>query len=148
MTEHGNAWVCTDCYFAHHYGAHEHEGEWYSGESDEPCDREPLANLDGYDLSDNTCSDHFYGQGNGEHECPICDEGTVGEPFDVPGRDFPGYVWCWVCDGTGTLQEPCDQCGSDDDDNGIQEFSWSSCDGCGSHLGGHRYRLAVWEHAA
>lgn len=25
-----------------------------------------------------------------------------------------------------------------------QEFSWSSCDGCGSTLGGSRYALTVW----
>lgn len=26
---------------------------------------------------------------------------------------------------------------------GIDEFSWSSCEGCGSHLGGARYRLMI-----
>lgn len=28
-------------------------------------------------------------------------------------------------------------------DEGIDTFSWSSCDGCGSTLGGSRYRLAI-----
>jgi len=80
--------VCTDCYFAHHYGAHEHDGEWFAGESDSPADREPLNKLAGYDLADDTDSE------------------------------------------TG---------------DGIEDFSWSSCDGCGSLLGGSRHRLAVFE---
>ena len=31
---------------------------------------------------------------------------------------------------------------------GIDEFSWSSCDGCRSHLGGSRYRLHWTERKA
>jgi hypothetical protein len=50
-------WVCVDCYFAHHYGATEHEGEWFTGESDVPADREPLCKLREYDLADNTDSE-------------------------------------------------------------------------------------------
>ena len=82
--------VCVDCYFAHHYGAHEHEGEWFAGESDVPCDREPLALLAGFDLADGTDS-------------------NTGE--------------------------------------GMETFSWRSCDGCGSTLGGARYALATFERA-
>ncbi len=88
--DYGEAWVCTDCYFAHHYGAHEHEGQWFAGESDTAADREPLCKLEGYELADNTDSE-------------------TGE--------------------------------------GMDEFSWRSCDGCGSTLGGARYRLAVFERA-
>ena len=101
ITEHSDAWVCVDCYFAHHYGAHQDDdGLWYAGEDDEPVggsyliqqgdrshNREPLAQLDGYNLSDNTDSE-------------------TGE--------------------------------------GIDDFSWGACPGCGSTLGGARYRLAVW----
>jgi hypothetical protein len=87
-TEYGDIMVCTDCYFAHHYGATEHEGQWFAGDSDSPCDRKPLARLDGYDLADNTDS--------------------------VTG-------------------------------DGIDGFSWLTCDGCGSTFGGARYRLAVWK---
>jgi len=83
-----DASVCLSCYWAHHYGAHEHDGKWYAGEDDEPCDREPLALLDGLNLADNTDSE------------------------------------------TGS---------------GIDEFSWRTCEGCGSTLGGSRYLLAVWE---
>ena len=28
---------------------------------------------------------------------------------------------------------------------GIETFSWRSCDGCGSNLGGSRYRLALFD---
>lgn len=37
--------VCTDCYFAHHYGARVSGGQWYAGESDTPCEHEPLRNI-------------------------------------------------------------------------------------------------------
>lgn len=87
MTDYGTAYVCTDCYFAHHYGATEHNGEWFAGESDTPSDREPLALLAAYDCADNTDSE------------------------------------------TGA---------------GIEEFSMSRCEGCGSTLGGARYRLALF----
>lgn len=123
LVDYGDAWVCTDCYFAHHQGvtvvdreatddeAHDwHAGyirsghtlpnvieetdegltirEWFAGESDTPCDREPLAYIDdGLDLADNTDSE-------------------TGE--------------------------------------GIHDFSHSACDGCHSHLGGSRYRLHLW----
>jgi ribosomal protein L37AE/L43A len=116
----GDLWVCTDCYFAHHYGAHEikvedadsyNEAGWYAGESDRPCDREPLGECEHLELADNTCSDHYYGQS--------CETNEDGENV-----------------------EPCDHCRRSDDENGIREFDWWRCDGCGSRLGGSRYRLA------
>lgn len=101
---HHDAWVCTDCYFAHHYGRHQDDqGNWFAGESDIPADCPPLDMLTSYELSDNTCSNH-----------------------DVEGH-------------------PCAQCGREDYEDGIDTFSSSRCEGCGSHLGGSRYRLAVWE---
>ncbi len=81
-------WVCVDCYFAHHYGATEHDGQWFAGDSDTPADREPLVKIE---------------------------EGSE------------------TADWTDSETE-----------EGIDSFSWSSCDGCGSTLGGSRYRLAVW----
>lgn len=81
----GDLEVCEDCYFAHHYGRHQHDGKWYAGESDIPADCEPLGRCEGLDLADNT-------------------DGETGE--------------------------------------GITTFSHNSCDGCGSHLGGRRFRLA------
>jgi hypothetical protein len=85
-----DVWVCTDCYFAHHYGPYQDEnGVWFSNfNSDTPSDREPLSRIVGATyVADNTDSE------------------------------------------TG---------------DGVDEFSWSTCDGCGSTLGGSRYRLAVW----
>lgn len=87
--DHGDAWVCTDCYMAHHYGTTSQPTAdggtvWYAGESDTPCDREPLTRLVGLDAWDDTDS--------------------------VTG-------------------------------DGMDDFSRSSCDGCGSPLGGSRFRL-------
>lgn len=86
----GTAMVCVDCYFAHHYGAREVDGQWFAGESDSPCDREPLALLAGLELADNTDSET---------------------------------------------------------EEGMDSFSWRSCEGCGSSLGGSRYRLATFPYA-
>lgn len=91
----GNLWVCVDCYFAHHYGVTEVDGEFFAGESDTPADCEPLHLTMGCELADNTNSNVEFG-------------------------------------------------GDDYDESGMQDFSWSSCDGCNSTLGGSRYRLAYW----
>lgn len=65
-------WVCTDCYFAHHYGAREHDGRWYAGEFDEPCEAgEPLRNLVSEELSDWTDSET--GDGIDEFSSRWCD---------------------------------------------------------------------------
>ena len=32
----------------------------------------------------------------------------------------------------------------DSEENGYDEFSWEPCDCCGTHLGGSRYRYALW----
>ena len=99
-----NIWVCTDCYFAHHYGVREHDGKWYAGESDEPSELKPLGKVWDDELTDNTCADH---DGTDDKVCTHCREATY--------------------------------------EDGMEEFTWRSCDGCGSHLGGSRHRLAVWE---
>lgn len=119
----GDCWVCDDCYTAHHNGAHEHAGEWYAGESDTPCDSEPLAKLEGFDVADHTCADHYYGQAD-----PVC--------HDVDSDDYGQHV------------EPCEWCHELGDENGIETFSSRPCQGCGSTLGGARYRLSLWTRAA
>jgi ribosomal protein L37AE/L43A len=152
-------WVCVDCYFAHHYGAHsvereptDHESnmralhtsrplayqenrdlimsvrtmgleflddgqvrEWFAGESDQRCEGgEPLGLIgDGFTVFDWTCSNH-----------------DVTDTYDDDGDR----------DGDTTKCPHCNQTGHED---GITEFSWSSCDGCGSHLGGSRHRLSL-----
>lgn len=81
--------VCTDCYFAHHYGVAEVDGKLFVGDDPTPVERMPLDLLVDYELADNTDSE-------------------TGE--------------------------------------GIDEFSWSRCEGCGSPLGGSRHRLALFSH--
>ena len=44
--------VCTDCYFAHHLGMHEHDGKWFAGGSDSAADCKPLGLVEGLDLAD------------------------------------------------------------------------------------------------
>ena len=86
-TKHSDVMVCVDCYFAHHYGMTERDGQWYAGDNDTPIDRKPLTRLGGFELADNT-------------------DAETGE--------------------------------------GIDDFSWSDCEGCESTLGGSRFRLAVF----
>lgn len=90
--EYSDAWVCTDCYFAHHYGyVAGPDNNWLVGPDCDPdkdaTDREPGALLAGLDTSDNVDAET---------------------------------------------------------EEGMQTFSWSACQGCGSTLDGSRYRLAVW----
>jgi ribosomal protein L37AE/L43A len=125
MADLADVWVCTDCYFAHHYGATEVDGQWYAGESDTPSDREPLGLIPDIGhvsgiwrvtfVSDNTCSEHSVSE--------ILD----GDEYEIDTTE-------------------CPHCGQRGWEDGHTEFTWSSCDGCGSHLGGSRYRLAIhWE---
>jgi ribosomal protein L37AE/L43A len=112
--EHSDAWVCTDCYMTHTNGASEHDGQWFVDGSDTPTDREPLARFGDSEVADNTCSNH-----------------SVVDVYDADG------------DRTGDTTA-CPHCEHDGHENGIDDFSWRSCEGCGSTLGGARYRLAVW----
>lgn len=160
-TDIGAVEVCHDCYFAHHYGATEIEREatareqaawldgydaryikgltfhetdhglfvteWFAGESDQRSEGgEPLAALPEYghvsgdwrvtDITDFTCSNH-----------------DVTERLDWEADDWDETTACPHCGQTGW-------------ENGITEFTWRSCDGCESNLGGSRYRLAIhWE---
>jgi hypothetical protein len=82
----GTVWICEDCYFAHHYGRHEHEGQWFSGESDEPCEHEPLAFLQDVRLFDN------YDESEGfetfsTSDCPGCRSGYAGGRFRMTWRE-------------------------------------------------------------
>lgn len=114
-TDYGTVWVCWDCYYTHHYGARLHDGQWYVGDSDSPSDRVPLGQVDGFTIHDATCSDHI-----------------VDHLYDADG------------DRTGDYTD-CPNCGSNDMENGLDEFSWRNCEGCGSRLGGARYRLSLWK---
>ena len=86
------------------------------GEGEGETDTEPLGLIDDeYEVFDNTCSDHRYRQSD-------------------------------ETDDDGAYVDPCEHCHSTDDENGIMTFAaWLLCQGCGSHLGGPRYRLSLWK---
>lgn len=139
----GDVMVCTDCYFAHHYGCtpiaidpaaddgpltgpigwDELAGYLRDGWTVKYRVGESLVDLmplglfydQPYDLWDATCSDH---DGTDDH--------TWFDILQIKLEDVP---------------HPCTQCGHADYETGIQEFSWVWCSGCGSTLGGSRYRL-------
>lgn len=179
----GDAWVCQDCYVAHHYGSYammlSDDGDldgpldpgeldylranspqriiWFANEDDEPVggwyeirhnhslehNREPLWALRGFEVFDNICSNHEWDR---EMECSVCDDGYIVPPtFDGDWRILDDGVLCWVCRGFGKIVRPCSECGSDEDEDGIREFSWRACDGCHSPLGGSRHRLSLWK---
>lgn len=121
--------VCTDCYFTHHNGAHEDPdkpGVWYAGDSDEPCDRKPLSEIpDGRDITDWTDSD-------------LSHDVVAYQRDNMPLRRLDTLT-------PHELEELSDLIDRIVLGDGIDEFSRSSCDGCGSTLGGARYRLALWD---
>lgn len=98
MSETYTIWVCVDCIHVH-----------ANGECAEGADREPLALLDGMDVT--------MGLMREEHACT-----------DEQGR---------------TAHDRGEECECETTD-----FSWTSCDGCGSTLGGERHAMTVWEKAA
>jgi len=59
----------------------------------------------------------------------------VPEAADVSDNTCP--------DHDGDDETACTTCGQTGYGTGITEFTWASCDACGSHLGGSRYRMAV-----
>jgi hypothetical protein len=156
----GTVEVCVDCYVAHHFGAtkiereategeenawlHGHDdrsimglefietehglmvAEWFAGDSDQRCEGgEPLADLPEYGH-----------ESHGQRVTYISDYTCSNhEVYQLDDEDA-GYNDTTVCP----------HCGQDGYEDGITEFTWRSCDGCNSHLGGQRYRLAIhWE---
>lgn len=74
-----------------------------------------------------------------QRACSDC--GHVGEQSTFPSSR----------DADDELVTLCPACGSEDTDerqSGYDEFSWSSCDCCGSHLGGARTRFALFPRTA
>lgn len=134
--------VCWDCYFAHHYGI-------TVTASVEAADGGTLEVPVGPDESiqayiDKGCTIRYYA-------------GDSDTPADrVPLSRLTGRLADNTCsnhdvddvyaddgDRTGETTE-CPHCGQTGYENGIDEFSRSQCDGCGSTLGGYRYRLALF----
>lgn len=98
-------------------------------------------------MSDNTyrlliCTDCLLHLANGE--CGDCHETT--EDVDAHDREPMGLVTDHVTLGMLYEYHSCEREeydeGCDCEDYG---FSWSSCDGCGSHLGGDRFYATGWE---
>lgn len=73
--------------------------------------------------------------------CPDCMIENVNEgvaiSYRVNGNVFP----CDVTPNFGTTELDS----GDDYEYGMMEFSHITCDSCGDHLAGARYRFAVWE---
>ena len=154
----GDAWVCSDCYFAHHYGVTKietpydinpdapEEGtdikvEWYAGESDTPCDREPLWALEGFELADNTDCNAGDEYPWSTDTCEHCSERIIYQWSPLVGMS-------WAHEATqlaGCAQDDWFDLATPSGDTGIHDFSWSSCEGCHSHPGGSRYRLSLWK---
>lgn len=91
-------------------------------------------------------------------DCYYAHHGLDDDDEHSPDREPLGLVpeeaevYDWTCSNHFYGQDvtpdngdatTCDHCGGLGWENGITEFTWSSCDGCGSHLGGSRHRLAV-----
>ncbi len=101
-----------------------------------PCDLEHKCYSDLWVCVD--CYQEFHGIE------PSTEERTDGLSLwdDIKG---PWHLTDNVCaNHNGTPDTSCDYCGQSDYDDGMTTFSMASCDGCGSTLGGARYRLAYW----
>lgn len=122
-------WVCTDCYFAHHYGIHEHPdqpGIWYAGDTDTPADRKPLSDIEpGRELTDWTDSN-------------LWEQVFSYQIEQLPLTRLDNLTEAEI-EELSALLDRLHQ------GSGIHEFSTSACDGCGTPLHGARYRLALWD---
>jgi hypothetical protein len=90
------------------------------------------------------CQDCMLHHANGE--CGSChlDEGHDRDPMGLIDRPMSGRDM--VTMGMLVTEHPCDYDWPDGSfcDCEIREFSWSSCDGCGSTLGGERHAFTMW----
>ena len=136
-------WVCIDCMMAEANGelpdGFDEDGR--SGDERRPV---PWARV----AEDSSIAHVTAGMLADEHEdaCPNygylpCPNVACGDG-DVGAEDGP-YVECGSCSGDGhgprrawdgTHDEPCEDI----------DFTWSSCDGCGSTLGGSRHAYTAW----
>ena len=135
------AWVCTDCYFAHHYGAHQHERDATPAEESAWLHGHDSRSIMGLEFEETPhgliVREWFAG------ESDVRCEG--GEPLaHLPEEG--GRLTDWTCSNHEWDVDTCQWCHHDgrDGTDGIHDFSWSRCDGCHCTLGGSRYRLAIW----
>lgn len=130
----GNIEVCNDCYFTHHYGC--------TSVTRPATDAEEANYLHGYvhyrphDMRETDDGLEVTEWFSGESDTP-----ADREPLNkCDGLD----LFDNTCSDHDWSAEVCDHCGQQGEggDDGKTEFTWSSCEGCGSTLGGSRYRLA------
>lgn len=76
-------------------------------------------------------------------DCMLTEE--QGEkPADFEGDREPWELWDNPEGAKFTLTPNWDSNAENDEESGMIDFSWSPCEGCGSWLGGSRYRYMVW----
>lgn len=89
-------------------------------------------------------------------DCYMGSQGYADESDRTPDREHMSLVpeTAEVTAGLWPHEDDCpnvengEWIGSTDCECERIEFTWSSCDGCGSHLGGSRNALTVWEVSA
>jgi hypothetical protein len=119
-----NVWVCTDCFYAAECGVFR-AAVFADGTSilwDDEDNVPPGATLQWF---------------AGDTDSPA-DREPLGRLDEYRVADN-------TCSNHDYSNGPCPHCGNDDDENGIHEFSWRRCEGCGSRLGGSRYRMSLWK---
>lgn len=133
LDELGSAMVCIDCYMAHHYGATKNAREATDAEAARYLCGHDDRSLMGLEFAETDAglqvTEWFAGES--DQRC----EG--GEPLRLLPDDRE------VTDWTYDYSDPEYSMEVDRYGDGQRDFSWSSCDGCGSHLGGSRHRLAI-----
>lgn len=60
------------------------------------------------------------------------------------GHGFDREPWSLLDDADDVSSGWVDDDHDDEDSTDDDGFSWSPCDGCGSRLGGNRYRMTIW----
>lgn len=95
------------------------------------------------------CTDCIMHHVNGE--CGSChtDEGHDCEPLNLVDKPMSGYDMVttgmlWDQHDTSCHNYPDGTAQNIECDCEIMTFSWSSCDGCGSTLGGERHAMTLW----
>lgn len=124
-----NIWLCEDCTFASETGDFTSLDDHY----DEAEAKQRMRDIErGLDALPGLVSD-FRDDVN-EYECSNCSHIAEEDKFETY-KDFNGETW-----------RVCPWCNDDDSarlrERGIEEFSRSECDCCGTYLAGTRMRFA------
>jgi hypothetical protein len=142
---HTDIWVCVDCYFAHHYGRHFHDREptddelhaWHGGYL-RGHDLPNMVHDENADNDDGLMVREWFAGGSPMTEGPA----TVSRSPSSTGLELADDT---CSNHNGDDETECSYCSREGYEDGITDFTWRSCHGCGSNLGGSRYRLAGWQ---